>query len=195
MNLLKMSVCFHLRRTQSFISILQRSMLYNHFILKKTYSSLMANTKLTLRESNGINWGNWYIKSRSTHWWSNFLGHITRKDPIRFKDLFCVSIPTFHYIFELVRVNLITHPPARLGNLPCRTLEVFCQVALAMRRLANGDCLTTIGVMFGISYSTISKIFSNLLKKSKYLITFMWIVKSYFYKKWSRMTLSSWIQI
>lgn len=85
---------------------------------------VMANARLTSRELNGINWGHWYIKPRSLHWWNLFFPVIMADDPTQFRQIFCVSIATFYYITEFVAPDLERNPPRGLASLPNRKLEV-----------------------------------------------------------------------
>jgi hypothetical protein len=126
--------------------------------------ALMYNYRLTKRELHGINWGHWYIKPRSIHWWGQFLNVVMNDDPVRFQGMFRVSPSTFNYICELVRVDLERNPPQPLLSVPNRKLEVTRQVAIALRRLATGDDMTTIGELFGVSNSTVSRVMRRFIK-------------------------------
>jgi hypothetical protein len=52
---------------------------------------------------------------------------------------------------------MVTRPPPGLVTLQNQKLLVQRQVAIALRRICSGDSLLSIGELFGVSESTVSK--------------------------------------
>ncbi|KAL2621148.1 hypothetical protein R1flu_001353 [Riccia fluitans] len=95
----------------------------------------------------------WFLKPRSKRWW---------------RRLFRVSKPTFDYICQLVKPDVESETPASFQGIEGRVITVEKQVAIALRRLASGDSLTTLGELFGVGESTVSKViwkFVNSMEK------------------------------
>ncbi|OAE29617.1 hypothetical protein AXG93_4003s1400 [Marchantia polymorpha subsp. ruderalis] len=95
----------------------------------------------------------WFLKPRSRRWW---------------RKLFRVSKPTFDYICQLVKPDVESETPASFQGIEGRVITVEKQVAIALRRLASGDSLTTLGELFGVGESTVSKViwkFVNSMEK------------------------------
>ena len=118
----------------------------------------------TYREFMGIQWGPWYVKPRTLHWWHQFFNMIMVNDVKRFREMFRMSVPTFQYICLLVERDLQTNPLFGLDKLPNRKLEVTKQVAIAIRRLATGNSLLSIGELFGIGKSTVTEVTTRFIK-------------------------------
>ena len=85
-------------------------------------------------------------------------------DPIRFKELFQVSILIFYYNIELVCVVCETNPSFGLEHLSNRKLENIQQIVLVICRLTLGDSILTIGEIFGVSNSIVSKVVINFVQ-------------------------------
>jgi hypothetical protein len=58
---------------------------------------ILSDSPPTYRELVGIQWGPWYVKPRTIHWWHQFFHMIIVDDPTRFKEMFRMSVPTFQY--------------------------------------------------------------------------------------------------
>ena len=125
---------------------------------------IVSNNPPTYMELAGIQWGSWYVKPRTLHWWHQFFNMIMVNDPTRFREMFRMSVPTFQYICSLVEQDLETKPPLGFDKLPNRKLEVTKQVAIAIRRLATGDSLISIGELFGVGKSTVSEVTTRFIR-------------------------------
>lgn len=89
-------------------------------------------------------------------------------DPRRFFRFLRMSLETFDYVCGLVRDDLVRHTPPSLQRLPNWKLQIDTQVAIALRRLASGDTLKSIGELFGVAESTRSKIVRRFVKSFIY---------------------------
>ena len=124
---------------------------------------LILNLDLQLKDVLGIQWGPWYIKPRSLHWWDFYRQQIMDDDNERFQKLFRVSVRTFNYLCDMVRVDMEKKTPISFHGIRGWKLEVDKQVAMSLHRLATGDPLLSILEMFGVSPATVSKSVKNFI--------------------------------
>ena len=125
--------------------------------------SLILNSDLQSKDVLGIQWGPWYIKPRSLHWWDLYHQQIMDNDNERFQKLFRVFVRTFNYLCDMVRVDMEKKTPVSFHGIRGRKLEVDKQVAMSLHILATGDPLLSISEMFEVSPTTISKSVKNFI--------------------------------
>jgi hypothetical protein len=107
----------------------------------------------------GIQWGPWYIKSRSLHWWELYYHKVINDNPIRFRRFFRVSARALDFLYSTLHDDLVHNPPHAFEVRICgKKLEVEKQVGISLRRLATGDSILTIAELFGVSITTVSKL-------------------------------------
>ena len=125
---------------------------------------IFSDTPPTYKELVGIQWGLWYMKPRTLHWWNQFFHMIMVDDPTRFRQMFRMLVSTFQYVCSLVEQDLETKTPLGLDRLPNQKLKVSKQVAIAICRFATGDSLVSIAELFGVGKSTISEVTTRFVK-------------------------------
>ena len=119
---------------------------------------LMMEFDLQRKDVLGIEYGPWYIKPRSLHWWELYRVEVMEHDHGRFQKMFRVSVRTFNYLYDLIGNDMQRNPPPSLGQgIHCRKLEVDKQIAISLHRLATGDTVFSISELFGVSPATVSR--------------------------------------
>jgi hypothetical protein len=112
----------------------------------------------------GSDYGLYYIKPRSVHWWEQYSSVVMLEDPDRFRQFFRLSVPTFQYICCLVHEEMQRNPPLGLIQITGRLMDVSKQMAIALRRLATGDTHLSVSELFGVADSTSVKICKRFIK-------------------------------
>jgi hypothetical protein len=117
-----------------------------------------------IRSQNRYIYCEWYIKPRTIQWFYLYLDYMPISDPVRFKEFFRVSPPTFEVICDMVHSSMITRPPQGLRLLPNRLLSVRRQVAIAIRKLSTGDQFLGVAELFGLSVTSVQRITQKFIK-------------------------------
>ncbi|WOL15022.1 nuclease HARBI1 [Canna indica] len=101
------------------------------------------------------------VAQGSGDWWDDFSPRINTgqlaEEPRSFKTIFKISRKTFNYICSLVKDELMAKK-STFAFTDGKTLSVEDQVAVALRRLASGESLLNIGVLFGMNHSSVAQI-------------------------------------
>lgn len=95
-------------------------------------------------------------------WWEQFSKQIAgsvspSKSPDHFESVFKVSRKTFNYICSLVNEPMMAKATS-FAFLNGKSMSLYDQVALALRRLSSGDSLTGVANDFGTSHITVSHV-------------------------------------
>ena len=119
---------------------------------------LMMEFDLQPKNVLGIEYGPWYIKPRSLHWWELYHVEVMEHDHGRFQKMFRVFVRTFNYLYDLIGNDMQCNPPPLLGQgIYGRKLEVDKQIAISLHRLATGDAVLSISELFVVSPATVSR--------------------------------------
>ena len=124
----------------------------------------MMEFDLQLKDVFGIEYGPWYIKPRSLHWWELYRVEVMEHDHGRFQKMFRVSVRTFNYLYDLIGNDMQHNPPPSLGQGICgRKLEVNKQIVISLHRLATSDTILSISELFGVSPTTVLRIVKRFI--------------------------------
>ncbi|KAL2332108.1 hypothetical protein Fmac_019689 [Flemingia macrophylla] len=96
-------------------------------------------------------------------WWGDLSKRINgfHQSPSKcldnFEAAFKISRKTFEYISSLVKDDMMTKS-AHFVFTNGKSMSLYEQVAVALRRLGSGESLVTIGDSFGVNHSTVSQV-------------------------------------
>ncbi|KAI4334494.1 hypothetical protein L6164_019178 [Bauhinia variegata] len=109
-------------------------------------------------------------KEGPVDWWDEFSKRIHGKFPLIsglqqspskgldcFESVFKISRKTFQYICSLVKEDM-EGKSAHFVFTNGKSMALYDQVAVALRRLGSGESLVTIGDSFGLNHSTVSQV-------------------------------------
>jgi hypothetical protein len=154
-------VSMPLVRSKKLVSTSLKTSLFPILISSMEEEELLTNMfdpSILSKDILGIEWGPWYIKPRSLHWWDLFYRKVMNDDPIRFRAFFRVSPRTFNFLCTILNDDLVRNPPYAFEvGIRGRKLDVAKQVGISLRRLATSDTILTIGELFGVSITTVSR--------------------------------------
>ncbi|KAI4334495.1 hypothetical protein L6164_019178 [Bauhinia variegata] len=102
-------------------------------------------------------------KEGPVDWWDEFSKRIhgLQQSPSKgldcFESVFKISRKTFQYICSLVKEDM-EGKSAHFVFTNGKSMALYDQVAVALRRLGSGESLVTIGDSFGLNHSTVSQV-------------------------------------